>query len=404
MHADAPVGMQDPQQRQDRMIAAFARTASNIAWQGSLQTVLDGLADEARTVSGADMCAVSLRSRLGDTYDMLGASRCPEHYHERLEQARSMGAPLAVDKVYQTGALTITDVASTFDDPRFAPLAELTRRAQWQTLASVPLSVRGETVGVLTAFYTKRNEPSPSDIAFLTAMAEHGALAVHTARLLAQAKDKAALEERARMARDLHDAVSQLLFSMQLRARALQLEAARRDWGTAQLADGLSELNTLIGSAVEEMRSLVLHLRPSELREHALVPALQRLAGAIRAREKVEVAVDADDDIPPLTATYDEHIYRITQEAIGNAVNHARAETIVVKLTTTADSAGEALNVEIVDDGCGFDPRQRKPGHVGLDNMRHRCGELGGQLLINSSPRGTSIQIVVPLDTVPTDD
>jgi signal transduction histidine kinase len=266
------------------------------------------------------------------------------------------------------------------------------------------VSVRGETVGVLTAFYTKRNEPSPSDIAFLTAMAEHGALAVHTARLLAQAKDKAALEERARMARDLHDAVSQLLFSMQLRARALQLEAARRDWGTAQLADGLSELNTLIGSAVEEMRSLVLHLRPSELREHALVPALQRLAGAIRAREKVEVAVDADDDIPPLTATYDEHIYRITQEAIGNAVNHARAETIVVKLTTTADSAGEALNVEIVDDGCGFDPRQRKPGHVGLDNMRHRCGELGGQLFINSSPRGTSIQIVVPLDTVPTDD
>jgi signal transduction histidine kinase len=398
MQVDVTPVTSNDQQRRDRMIAAFARTASSIAWQGSLQTVLDQLADEARTASGADMCTVSLRSRLGETFIMVGASGCPEEYKERLQQARSLGAPLATEKVYKTGALFVANIGAMLEDARFAPLVKLARRARWRTLVAVPLSVRDVTVGALTAFYTPENEPDQSDMSFLAAMAEHGALAVHTARLLAQAKDKAALEERAHMARDLHDAISQQLFSMQLRVRALQLEADRSDRDTAQLAGGLKELNQLIRSAVEEMRALILHLRPPQLREHALAPALERLADTIRSREKVDITVDVPRDMPPLAAPYDEHIYRIAQEAIGNAVNHAKAERITVKLAASTGATGEILSVEIADDGVGFDPDQPKPGHVGLENMRARCGELGGQLTIDSSPRGTRVRIRVPLD------
>lgn len=400
MHNDVMVVMNDAQQRHDRMIGAFARAASSIAWQGSLQTVLDQLADEARTVSGADMCTISLRTRLGDTFEMVGASGCPAHYLEGLEQARSLGAPLATEEVYRTGVPFIADVNAKLEDPRFAPMFELVRRAGWRNLVAVPLSVRGLTVGALTTFYTGENQPDRSDISFLVAMAEHGALAVHTARLLVRAKDKAALEERAHMARDLHDAVSQQLFSMQLRARALELEANRDDCDTGQLAAGLKELNVLICSAVQEMRALILHLRPPQLCDHTLPPALERLVEMIRAREKVNITVHAAEEIPRLAPPYDEHIYRITQEAIGNAVNHAKAEHITVELATSSDTSGEILSVEITDDGAGFDPSQSKPGHVGLSNMRARCGELGGQLTIDSSPQGTRIQIRVPLDQI----
>jgi signal transduction histidine kinase len=398
MQVDVTAVTSDDQQRRDRMIAAFARTASSIAWQGSLQTVLDQLADEALTVSGADMCTVSLRARFGETFIMVGASGCPEDYKERLQQARSLGAPLATENVFQTGARFVADVGAMLEDARFAPLADLARRARWRTLVAVPLSVRDVTVGALTAFYTPENEPDGSDMSFLAAMAEHGALAVHTARLLAQAKDKAALEERAHMARDLHDAISQQLFSMQLRVRALQLEADRSDGDTAQLAAGLKELNQLTRSAVEEMRALILHLRPPQLRESALTPALERLAASIGSREKVNITVDVPRDLPPLAAPYDEHIYRIAQEAIGNAVNHAKADHITVKLTVDSEVTGELLSVEIADDGVGFDPNEHKPGHIGLANMRARCGELGGRLTIDSSPRGTRVRIRVPLE------
>jgi signal transduction histidine kinase len=288
------------QQRHDRMIAAFARAASSIACQGSLQAVLDHLAEEARAVTGAHTCVVSLRSRLSDTFDLLGAAGSPGQYEQCLEQARALGAPLATQEVYRTGAPLISELDTVLRDTRLAPLVDVVRRTGWRTLAAVPLAVRGETVGALTVFYTEGYQPTLSDVSFLTAMADHGALAVHTAQLLAQAKDKAVLEERAHMARDLHDAVSQLLFSMQLRGRALQLEADRGNSDIARISAGLKELNMLTTRAVDEMRTLILHLRPTELREHELVPALRRLAESVQAREKVLVTVQAADDVPPL--------------------------------------------------------------------------------------------------------
>lgn len=386
-------------QRHDRMIEAFARSASSIAWQGPLQAVLDQLAREACVASAADMCTVSICSRFHDTFEMVGASGCPPAYHRCLEQARSLGAPLLTVEAFRTGRSVVGDVDTMVGDSRLAPLLDLARQRGWVALAAVPLSVRGEVVGAMTAFYTRENRPEPSDIAFLTAMADHGALAVHTARLAAEMRDKAALEERAHVARDLHDAISQLLFSMQLRVRALQLEAAREDAGP-RLSDGLGELGGVIARAVDEMRALILHLRPAELREHALVPALQQLGETVRAREGVAVTVRAVEGIPPLKRPDDEQIYRIVQEAIGNAISHADAGSVRVEVTTAADMFGEVFIVEVVDDGHGFDATEPKPGHVGLANMRARCAELGGRLTIDSSPQGTTVRIEVPLGRI----
>lgn len=383
----------------DRMIAAFARTASTMAWEGPLQVVLDHLAEEVLAASGASTCAIMLGSRYGDSIEMVGAAGHPEGYFSRLDEARALGAPLATLRAYWTRTRVFRDIGELLtSDPRFEPLVDMTQAAGWTALVAIPLVVREEPVGVLTAFYAEGRNPSPSDISFLTAMADHGALAVNTARLVAEVKGKATLEERNRLARDMHDAVSQLLFSMRLRTSALQMAAEKLAPDSRQtMLNGLHELRLTIESAVEEMRALIFHLEPADLRDHDLVAALQRHAQDVSAREAAAVAVLASSTLPSLPRAVEQHIYRIAQEAIGNAVNHASASRIEVRLGSARREGLEYFVTEIADDGTGFEPARDRPGHMGLTNMRARAAELHGALTITSSATGTSIRLEVPV-------
>ena len=206
-----------------------------------------------------------------------------------------------------------------------------------------------------------------------------------------------ALEQRHRIARNLHDSVSQSLFSMTLHARTAQRLLARTSGGAdASVARELDEVETLSRAALAEMRALIFELRPGGLADEGLVAALSKHAAAVSARERLAIDVDGPVERLPLDPDTEEHLYRIGQEAIANVVKHAQAAHVWVSVTND----GERVVLEVRDDGRGFDPKAVYVGHLGLESMRSRAAEIGGKLHVDSSPgRGTLVSVeLVPLE------
>ncbi len=210
------------------------------------------------------------------------------------------------------------------------------------------------------------------------------------ADLRRQAGELAASEERAHLARELHDSVTQALFSMTLQSRSLELLMAR---DPAQVPGKLTELRELQRDALAEMRALIFELRPGNLQQHGLVQALRTHAAGLSGRIGLPVVVDADlgDRRPSLDV--EEAIYRIAQEALHNVVKHAGARQARVEIARQADG----IRVRVEDDGHGFDPDEVPDGHLGLAGMRARAERLGGRFRVTSElGRGTVVEAVVP--------
>jgi signal transduction histidine kinase len=199
--------------------------------------------------------------------------------------------------------------------------------------------------------------------------------------------------ERQRIARDLHDSVSQTLFSMTLHARAAQRAIA----GARGVSDGgrheLGQVVDLSSSALAEMRSLIFELRPEGLADEGLVAAIRKHAAVLCGREGIRIEVHGPADRLPLTAGAEENLYRIVQEALANVIKHAQAGNASVTITTT----GSEVSIEIADDGRGFGPPASSAGHMGLQSINDRARELGGTATIhNGTGGGTRVVVVVP--------
>jgi signal transduction histidine kinase len=203
-----------------------------------------------------------------------------------------------------------------------------------------------------------------------------------------------AAAERQKIARDLHDSVSQTLFSMSLQAGIADHELGRMELPPgSRLAGALSEVRTLASSALAEMRGLIFELRPGALAEEGLVAGLVRHAAAVGARAELSVTVDGPAERLPLPLEAEESLYRLVQEAVANAVKHARASRIEVTVERTA----HGVRLTVSDDGRGFDPDLSYAGHYGLESMRTRAEELGGRLELTSAPEhGTNVRVEVP--------
>jgi signal transduction histidine kinase len=219
----------------------------------------------------------------------------------------------------------------------------------------------------------------------------------HTALELAESQrregERGALE-RQRIARDLHDSVSQSLFSTTLHVRtaqhALELEELDAD---GPVGEELSEIGQLTRGALAEMRALIFELQPGALAEEGLVAAIGKQASALSAREGLAIEVDGPTDRLPISAEVEEQLYRLGQEALANVVKHARAHSATVRIAAT----GDTISIEVSDDGRGFDPAAVGPDHFGLRSMRGRVADLGGRLEITSTPgRGTTLRVEVP--------
>jgi len=204
-----------------------------------------------------------------------------------------------------------------------------------------------------------------------------------------QAAEVAASQERAHLARELHDSVTQALFSMGLTLRALEI-LMKTDVDAA--FGKVMELRELQKDALAEMRTLIFELRPASLEADGLVRALRTHATAVQRRTGLALVVDAEP-IPKLALATEEALYRIGQEAIHNVVKHANATQATVRLAREADR----VSLTVIDDGVGFSPEDVPRGHLGLLGMRQRMDLVGGDLRVESTlGRGTTIEANVP--------
>jgi signal transduction histidine kinase len=290
-----------------------------------------------------------------------------------------------------TGLVALTGepmaVADTTTDPRVAH--RITDSEGITALIHVPLIVGGAVFGVFGVNYCRPHPVGAEEQRLLLSLAQRAALAIENAQLYAQAQSTAALEERQRLARELHDSVSQALYGIALGARTAR---TLLDRDPSQVARPLEYVLSLAEAGLAEMRALIFELRPESLETEGLVAALDKQAAALRARHQIEVRADLDDE-PALPLEQKEALYRIAQEATHNTVKHARAGAIDLRLR--CDDGVCVLDV--TDDGIGFDPGGSFPGHLGLRSMRERAERLGGALELRSAPgAGTHLRASIP--------
>lgn len=284
--------------------------------------------------------------------------------------------------IQQGDPLIVPDLAS---DPRTAEAS----RSLFQAYLGVPLRARGQILGVI-GVARAREQPqfNVEEVALLTTIADQVGVVVESARLRQLAEQSAVMEERARLARDLHDSVTQLLYSINLFAAVGRNAYKLEDM--AQVSNCLDELEQIALQALKEMRLLVYELRPLALAQEGLVGALQQRLDAVEKRAGVQTELHGNISLD-LPIPIEEALYHISQEALNNALKHAGATAITIRIETIA----RQIELEVIDNGSGFD-LQPDTGGLGLTNMRERVEKLGGTLTLLSAPgQGTTVRVSV---------
>lgn len=268
--------------------------------------------------------------------------------------------------------------------------------SHYHTLLAVPLLRQGgseesdEIYGGIGLYYPTWRQFSDEEIGLAVAFADQATLAIENARLRQRVEQAAVIEERARLARELHDSVTQSLYSSTFFAEAGRQLAEAGD--VAGAAQRLTRIGEIVQQALKEMRLLVYQLRPPVLEQEGLVGALRQRLDTVEKRAGVEARLLVEE-LVELPAPVVEGFYRIAQEALNNALKHAQATTVTVYLR----SEGKGVVLEVVDNGQGFDPNKLgDTGGLGLVNMKERAEQLHGSLEINSVPgEGTSLKVTV---------
>ena len=293
-----------------------------------------------------------------------------------------LGTRVAADGSF-AGEAVRTNEALRSDDAKHDPRGYIAGlpRGDVRTILAVPMRTRQQVMGAIS-IYNKRLGAvfTDRDAELAMLFAQQAAVAIENARLYEEARGKAALEERQRLARELHDSVSQALYGISLNVSSAQELLDVAPDRTHRL---LGDVLRLAEAGLTEMRALIFELRPESLEQEGLVGALEKQAAAAEARHGLNVRLNVPDE-PGLPLEAKEALYRVAQEALHNAARHARARSVDIALQV----ADGRVRLVVADDGRGFDPDQGYPGHLGLRSMRERVTALGGTLEIDSRPGG----------------
>ena len=316
---------------------------------------------------------------------------------ERLGIVEQRGVPEALLTLMRDAPLARLAVASlqpvVINDARHDPAApELLRRTEFRSLASIPLVAQGRAVGAMTVACQAPGRFPPEAVELLRTIGNQIGVAIESARLFGQARQLATLEERQRLARDLHDAVSQSLYGVSLYAEAAsRMLDAGRGGEAGELLDRLRDTSA---DAIREMRLLIFELRPPILEQSGLEGALRTRLEAVEARSGLTAHLEASD-IERLPAEIEEALYRIAQEALNNALKHAGASRVELRLI----QADGQLRLELLDDGRGFDPAEVDTGGMGLTSMRQRAARIGASFEIAARVEGgTRVTVALALE------
>lgn len=226
----------------------------------------------------------------------------------------------------------------------------------------------------------------------LMMMAEEAVNASHRSGKLSKETREEILEnERHRIARELHDSVSQELFAAAMMLSALNQQ---KEQLPEQFAKQLETIETIIGESQTEMRALLLHLRPIQLDGKTLKQGIEQLLKELCSKISTEIKFDIEN--VSLAQGIEDHLFRIVQELLSNVLRHAKANELEVYLK----QVNEKVQLRVIDDGIGFDMQEKKSGSYGLENIRERISGIGGNVKIISFPeKGTSVEISIPIVT-----
>lgn len=304
-------------------------------------------------------------------------------------------APL--DLFTRSTPLIIHPNASESTDGRVSEtLIEQMRQAGLNCLLYLPLVLKDQVNGVILLYGAAPDLCTAEDVKLAGAIANQASVAIENAQLYEQAQQLAALQERQRLARELHDSVSQALYGIALGSRTartlLERDLSLPDAARQSLSEPLDYVLSLADAGLAEMRALIFELRPESLETEGLVTALQKQAAALHARYDLEVEMNLCDE-PAAPLPVKEALYRITQESFNNIVKHAHATRAQVSLEKHADR----WVLQVSDNGLGFDTTADFPGHLGLKSMRERVERFAGRFLVESAPgQGTRVRVEVP--------
>lgn len=379
-----------------RRISAFASVAESMTIDQPIEATLRALAATAVEATAAEACAVIIIDPDADELRMFAAAGLPDPYGSALAELWRRDARTPFRDALERQELIIATGARErgLSNPLYEPLHPHLQDATWDDIVVVPLDSHGRCLGVMQYYHRTGRVHDKEEKAFLGALADLAAVAVANAKLYARAERDAALLERQRLARELHDSVSQALFSMTLHARTGERQLADVGLGPdTPAAQTMRQLAELTQGALAEMRALIFEMRPGALAEEGVVTALTRQAAALTAREGIPITVAGPGRRPPLEPDVEEHLYRLTLEALNNALKHAQAARITVDVTST-DSG---LTVTVTDDGIGFDPTQAHPGHLGQLTMAERAAAIGAHLHVTAEPgAGCIVTVIIP--------
>ncbi len=358
----------------DRSAALAAVSEALLGIAGDLRSdaVLERLVEAARGLGGARYAALGVPDEEGDGF------------------SRWISAGLTDDEIDAIGPLPRNHglLGAALRDPhpfRSEDVRSDDRFDGWWPTAhpdldaflAVPIVFRGEVVG---AFYLANKEGGfdADDQRLVRDLADHAAVLIEHSRVYEARRDLSVLEERNRLARELHDALTQSLFGLRLRLEA------------GDTAGASSLLEEIFG----ELRSLILQLRPPALERDGLAASVAKHLEVVGRTHAIATHLDAPD-LGEVSAEAEQALFRIAQEALTNVVRHAAAREVEVRL----ERADGAVALTVTDDGKGFEPHD--PGisarRLGLVSMRERATDLGGSLAVESSPgAGTTIRARVP--------
>jgi signal transduction histidine kinase len=367
-------------------LQAISEAVLAIAAEREVDPVLRRLVESARELAGARYAALGIPDGQGAFAQFITAGMSDELIAAMGPLPRThglLGAMLESPDSYRT--------ADIRRDPRFRgwwPRAH----PQMRSFLGVPIAARGD---IIAAFYLTdcegAEEFSAEDQRLIEMLAAHAAVAIENARLLERSRELNIIEERNRLARELHDAVSQKLFGLVLNAEAA---ATLLDRDPAAAADQVARLGELAQEALGELRGLIFELRPASLEQEGLAATLRKhvdMLERVHGRE-VELRISGAARTAPES---EGEVLRIAQEALNNALRHADAERIELRL----QGRDGRLTLTVADDGVGFDPAA--PGlrsrRLGLTSMEERARALGGSLAVVSRPGdGTTVTLEVP--------
>jgi signal transduction histidine kinase len=368
------------------VLTALSEAIDTIATEPALDLVLNKLAEGARRLAHAKYAAIGIPAPEGDAFDRFVTVGMSDELIERLgplpRTHGMLGAMLTDTRPFRTADITM--------DPRFRGWWPV-EHPRMRSFLGVPVVTQGTVIG---AFYVTEREGgeefTAEDEARVKLLAGHAAIAIENARLFEASRELALSEERARLARELHDAMSQSLFSLSLSAQAAA-SLVRRD--PERAVEEINRVKELARATMAELRTVVAGLRPADLESDGLVPALRSQLALLERAHGLDIVVTVDGE-PDLEPEEEHHVFRVVQEAVTNALRHASASKVGVSITATSGG----LIAEVHDDGVGFDPGGSGIGsrRLGLTSMRERAERLGGTLsIVSARGKGTQVRLEV---------